>query len=456
MALSDVDATIRLLRETSVTSEKSIHVISQLLSNQLSDDLIATILLGKEDDIAVTFIKALQSTQDAAIIGFLARFLADACQVVPSLAMAVAQVPHAADTFFSISRVHAGTPNATNPAVFLFATALRYAGRPDPTAVDRCITGFVNAFAATALHAADVEFTVHALSMFAKRREFRPLLQRAEIPTHVLRVIVEACSEVSAGVVQLTYETLRVIWMLTYDYSCLIAMTKAKMLPTIHRVLQRSTKEKCIRMCLMIFCNVCAIQRRYFKAQQSGDQLDLDLYMLGAISSRGPTFCSDLAGLGVNKTLGQLARRKFGDDDISAMIEELTQYIDATLEASSSFSEYRGEVQSGNLEWTPVHTNPKFWKENAIKFDENGFEVLKDLTSIVITSKNELTLAVACSDVGELVRHHPSGRLLLDLPQAAGLKERILALMSHSNAEVAKNALLAVQKIMVQRWEYIR
>lgn len=43
----------------------------------------------------------------------------------------------------------------------------------------------------------------------------------------------------------------------------------------------------------------------------------------------------------------------------------------------SSFDEYTSEVKSGRLEWSPVHKNEKFWRENAIRLNENNYSLLK-------------------------------------------------------------------------------
>ena len=53
--------------------------------------------------------------------------------------------------------------------------------------------------------------------------------------------------------------------------------------------------------------------------------------------------------------------------------------MDAALKDSirklSSFDKYKGEVFSGNLDWTPMHKDPVFWRENITKFEENDYQV---------------------------------------------------------------------------------
>ena len=42
-----------------------------------------------------------------------------------------------------------------------------------------------------------------------------------------------------------------------------------------------------------------------------------------------------------------------------------------------TYDEYRSELLSGHLSWTPVHESDLFWKENAIKLNDKDYELLK-------------------------------------------------------------------------------
>lgn len=75
--------------------------------------------------------------------------------------------------------------------------------------------------------------------------------------------------------------------------------------------------------------------------------------------------------------------------------------------------------------------------------------------------------AIACYDLGEFARIHPKGKSILEVrtsaqrrattalraaaqsaPQETGAKVVLLSLMSAKNADVQKEALFAVQKLM--------
>ena len=44
-----------------------------------------------------------------------------------------------------------------------------------------------------------------------------------------------------------------------------------------------------------------------------------------------------------------------------------------------SFDKYKQEVLLGHLDWSPVHKDPGFWRENITKFEENDFQVCSHL-----------------------------------------------------------------------------
>lgn len=112
---------------------------------------------------------------------------------------------------------------------------------------------------------------------------------------------------------------------------------------------------------------------------------------------------------------------------------------------------YKKEILSGNLEWSPVHRSEKFWRENAHRFEEDNHKLLLVLKDLVSKSSPQLQ-SIACFDIGEFARHHPRGKIII---QKLGIKLPLMNLMEDADPDVRKNALLAVQKLMVTNWEYL-
>lgn len=154
----------------------------------------------------------------------------------------------------------------------------------------------------------------------------------------------------------------------------------------------------------------------------------------------------------VLKQLELLEARKFDDPDIVDDLEFLNEKLQESVQDLSSFDEYTSEVKSGRLEWSPVHKNEKFWRENAIRLNENNYSLLKMLVRLLESSKDPLILSVAAHDLGEYVRHYPRGKVVIE---QLGGKQMVMQYLSHEDPNVRFEALIAVQKLMVHNWEYL-
>lgn len=234
--------------------------------------------------------------------------------------------------------------------------------------------------------------------------------------------------------------------------------------PRLHDVLKNTQKEKVIRVVLATMKNLIKSSNR---------------------------FITDMVSVSVPKTLQNLMKRNFEDKDIQDDLKSLVDLLEQYIEEISSFDEYRQEVLSGRLQWSPVHESEKFWKENLSKFEQNNFFIVRELIKVLgnpelptgdnetaggaatslshtrnsassvrssyvpVASKEEeyQNLAIACHDLGQFVRFFPRGKQILS---QLGAKPKILSLMEHPNSEVRKHALLCTQKLMVSRWEYLQ
>lgn len=48
-----------------------------------------------------------------------------------------------------------------------------------------------------------------------------------------------------------------------------------------------------------------------------------------------------------------------------------------SLHSISTYDEYKSELESGQLSWTPPHKNDDFWRDNATKLNDKDREQLK-------------------------------------------------------------------------------
>lgn len=175
------------------------------------------------------------------------------------------------------------------------------------------------------------------------------------------------------------------------------------------------------------------------------------LILRNLLKLEGGSFVEAMIGHGLHKLIPSLQARKWKDTDVTKDMQTVLEALQSKIQQLSSFEMYLTELQSGNLTWTPVHSET-FWSEHKNKFEEKNFELIKRLCELV-DSENETTVEVAAYDLGEFARFHPEGRRVVT---RFGGKVRLLSKMNHFNQNIAKQALLAVQKIMVQNWEYLQ
>lgn len=142
--------------------------------------------------------------------------------------------------------------------------------------------------------------------------------------------------------------------------------------------------------------------------------------------------------------LQNLSSRQLSDPDLQEDMTALKDMLEEYTKTKTTFDEYVTEVQSGHLRWSPPHRSTVFWAENARKIIdyENG-EVLKKLAEIMSKpwDNDKAVLAIACNDVGALVKEVPEKRGALE---KLGLKTRVMQLMAEADENVRWESLKAL------------
>ncbi|ETO25313.1 hypothetical protein RFI_11821 [Reticulomyxa filosa] len=113
-----------------------------------------------------------------------------------------------------------------------------------------------------------------------------------------------------------------------------------------------------------------------------------------------------------------------------------------------SMERYHKELESDKLQWGPCH-NEAFWKRYAVQFDEDNYKHIKRLIKLLDSPDNE-TVAVACNDLGEWSRFYPDGKKVIETLKG---KQKLMQLIGHKDPNVSKNAIVAVQKMLIRNWK---
>lgn len=224
---------------------------------------------------------------------------------------------------------------------------------------------------------------------------------------------------------QIQYQLTFCLWVMTFNVAIAEKMSKFKVIPILADILSESAKEKVTRIILATLRNLIE------KPEDPEISRDNAIAMVQ---------CKVL------KQLDILQGRKFDDQDLTDDIQFLNEKLQASVQDLSSFDEYSTEIKSGRLEWSPVHSSEKFWRENTHRLNERNYELLKILVYLLESSKDALVLSVAAHDIGEYVRHYPRGKHVIE---NLGGKQQVMHLLSHEDPNVRYQALLCVQKLMV-------
>lgn len=263
---------------------------------------------------------------------------------------------------------------------------------------------------------------------------------------------------------QTQYQVIFCLWLLSFDTQIASQLNrKFSVIPLLVDLARSAVKEKVIRV------SVATLRNLLENAKGSSENA---VAMLG----------SKLLPLVEN-----FKERKWSDDDIVEDLEYIHGELTEKLKGMSTLDEYLSELASGKLTWdNPAHELDDFWRANGQKMldesqsrsaipesereggeqrgdqddDDDDEEeeskhkqpqtALTRLLSLLVSSKDDTTLAVAVHDVGKIITFTETGRKKIN-DYSKG-KITVMGLMSHSDPEVKYRALATVGKLMSASW----
>ncbi|KAK4804300.1 hypothetical protein SAY86_004117 [Trapa natans] len=247
-----------------------------------------------------------------------------------------------------------------------------------------------------------VPTAINCLSTLLKEPVVRSSFVQADGIKLLIPLISPASTQQS---IQLLYETCLCVWLLSYFEPATDYLATSSILPRLMDVVKSSTKEKVVRVVVLTFKNFLA--KEVFGAQM------VDLGLLQIVES--------------------LKAQAWSDEDLLDALNQLEEGLRQNIKKLSSFDKYKQEILLGHLDWSPVHKDAVFWRENISSFEENDFQILRVLITILDSSSEPRTLAVACFDLSQFIQCHPAGRIIATDLKA---KERIMKLLNHENGEM--------------------
>lgn len=220
---------------------------------------------------------------------------------------------------------------------------------------------------------------------------------------------------------QLQYHTLLALWLVSFEKKPATQLvTVFDIVPTYFDIIKNSVKEKIIRLSVALLVNVATL------SPKSG--------VSSLLLNDGLNFISTLAD------------RKWADEELVADLGTLKDTLQTSFDSMTTFDEYKNELDSKKLRWSPPHRSEGFWKENAEQFKAQDWKVLKTLISIIESKPDDSVVnAVAASDINHIFAQFPEA---VKVVERIGGKVAIMELMGHSSEEVRYEALKATQTLI--------
>ncbi|GIX61655.1 vacuolar ATP synthase subunit H, putative [Babesia caballi] len=153
----------------------------------------------------------------------------------------------------------------------------------------------------------------------------------------------------------------------------------------------------------------------------------------------------------VGQTLTLLEYDKWRDVELYDNIHQLHAALESKTSKISNFERYVLEVNTGALKWSILHSE-KFWAVHFGQFEKDEFSVISQLVKLLYASEDPTTIAVACFDLGEFARLYHNGKTIC---QKFRVKDRVMELIGSRDRQVAREAMLCAQKLMVQKWQQV-
>ncbi|KAL3427798.1 V-ATPase subunit H [Phlyctema vagabunda] len=219
---------------------------------------------------------------------------------------------------------------------------------------------------------------------------------------------------------QLLYHVLLVFWQLSFEGDTIGEGLEEDydVIPLFTQLLRLSPKEKTTRLLVSSLYNLLSANQKTL--------------LPTAVLARLPALLQNLNG------------RHLTDEDLLEDLKNLNEMVEEYTKTQTNFDEYAAEVNSGHLRWSPPHRNPTFWAENARRIlDHEKGELPRKLAEIMSKpwENDKAVLAIACNDVGCLVKEVPEKRYQLE---KLGLKTRVMELMVEPDETVRWESLKAV------------
>ena len=267
-----------------------------------------------------------------------------------------------------------------------------------------------------------VPIAVHCLAVMLGESPVRGIVFRAG-GTFLLTPLVRMPTQGGQLDIQLLYEATVCLWEISYHKPAADALATAAVVSGLVDIVRLAKKEKLVRVALLTLKNLLA-------------------------DGSHPAVEYAVVEKGLLKSVMTRQEQTWDDEDIPNLLEWMTDHLEQGVASMTSFERYKKELTKGSLIRSPLHDDEAFWTENSERLADGNAPLLRSLIRLLEVSRDTTTLALACHDISQFINHFPHGRgMVLEM----GGKTAVMRLMGHPDAEVQKEALVAVQRLLLSR-----
>ncbi|XP_954752.1 vacuolar ATP synthase subunit h, putative [Theileria annulata] len=151
---------------------------------------------------------------------------------------------------------------------------------------------------------------------------------------------------------------------------------------------------------------------------------------------------------------------KWNDTELYDNLQKLLVQLENKLIKFSNYERYCNELNNGILKWSILHSGniiiltclEKFWMLHNEKFEQDEFINISKLINLLYTSDDSTTISIVLYDLGEFFRLYRNSK---NICKKFKVKDKILDLITNKNRDISRQAMLCIQKLMVQNWQQV-
>lgn len=255
---------------------------------------------------------------------------------------------------------------------------------------------------------------------------------------------------------QLLYTVGFNLWLLSYNSNVLQPFIKLNIINRLCYIVRSTSMEKLIRIYYAIFKNILLLINGISPDQVHDNNIQQQSqngFTTKYIDKQSSTeVIESMIGNQLLMTSETILKKRYKDVDLINDVEYVLQQLRLSIDQLSNFELYSSELISGLLTWSPAHTNTLFWRDNINKFDNDDYKLVKRLIEL-LADNDDTVREIAAHDIGEIAAYHTNGKQLVN---KYGGKTRLMTLLQDKNNNVKKQALTALQKLLVNNWEQLQ